>query len=160
LKKKIFISSVVMTGILAVGAIGVLPADAQEANSYPPIIQRLADRFSLNAEEVQVVFEEERADHHSEMLQNFDDRLNNAVSDGKITEEQKAAILDKHEEMQAKMEELLGQDLSREEMHQQMQEYHDELSTWAEELGIEFPYMMMKLGGPGRGGHHMFIGAN
>ena len=116
-----------MTGLLAVGAIGILPASAQEAPDYPPIIQKLADRFGLNVEEVQDVFEEERAEHHAQMLDSFEDRLSQAVTDGKITEEQKQKILDKHEAMQA---------------------YREELKTWAEEQGIEFPFMAMF------GGHH------
>ncbi|OGM31511.1 hypothetical protein A2803_02120 [Candidatus Woesebacteria bacterium RIFCSPHIGHO2_01_FULL_44_21] len=141
MKKKIFLSSVVMTGLLAVGAIGILPASAQEATDYPTIIQKLADRFGLNVEEVQDVFEEERAEHHAQMLDSFEDRLSQAVTDGKITEEQKQAILNKHEELTAKMEELRNQNISRDEMHEQMRAYREELKTWAEEQGIEFTFM-------------------
>src|SRR3989344_2846072 len=136
MKKKIFLSSVVMTGLLAVGAIGILPASAQEATDYPTIIQKLAERFGLNVEEVQDVFEEERAEHHAEMLESFEDRLNEAVTEGKITEEQKQTILDKHEELEAKMEELRSQDLTPQQMHQEMRTYHEELKTWVEEQGI------------------------
>lgn len=149
MKKKIFFSSVIMTGLLAVGSLGVLPAGAQETTSYPPIIQRLAERFNLNQDEVAEVFEEERAEHHALMLQSFEDRLSGAVGDGKISEEQKQAILDKHEEMQAKMEELRSQNLTREQMHEQMRAYHQELRAWADEEGIEMPFMTFKFGGHG-----------
>lgn len=144
-----------MTGLLAVGSIGVLPASAQDTTVYPPIVLRLAERFNLNVEDVEDVFEEERAEHHAEILQSFEDRLTEAVANGKITEDQKQAILDKHEEMQAKMEELRSQDLDREEMHEEMKAYHDELRAWAEEQGIEMPFMTFKFGG--QGGRMKFI---
>lgn len=138
-----------MTGILAVGSLGVLPVGAQDTTTYPPIVQRLAERFSLNVEDVKEVFEEERAEHHTKMLKTFEDRLSNAVSEGKITEEQKQLILDKHEEMQAKMQDLKSQDLTREEMHEEMKAYHEELKAWAKEQGIEMPLMAFKFGGHG-----------
>jgi hypothetical protein len=78
------------------------------------------------------------------MLTNFEERLTQAVADGKITEEQKEKILDKHEEMQAKMESL--KDLEPEERKAQMQTLHEELKKWAEENNIDFPFFGMKLG--------------
>jgi len=152
MKKKIFISSVVMTGLLAIGAIGVLPAAAQESTTYPPIIQRLADRFGLSVEEIEEVFNEERAEHHAQMLQNFEDRLSEAVTDGSITEDQKQAILEKHEELQAKMEELRSQNLTPEEMHEEMRSYHEELKTWTESQGIDLPFFGFMKGFGHRGG--------
>lgn len=128
-----------MTGLLAVGAIGILPAYAEDSTTYAPIVQKLADRFGLNVEDVEEVFDEERAERHAEMLQSFEDRLSEAVTNGKITEEQKQLILDKHEEMQAKMKELKSQDLTREEMQEEMKTYHEELKAWADEQNIDLP---------------------
>lgn len=146
-----------MTGLLAVGSLGVFPVGAQDSVSYPPIVQKLADRFGLNVEDVEEVFEEERAEHHAQMLQNFEDRLSEAVTEGKITEEQKQTVLDKHEEMLARMEELRSQDLDPEEMHEKMKAYHEELRAWAEEQNIDIPFMAFKVKGPGKGDRMMFI---
>lgn len=140
-----------MTGLLAVGSLGVFPVGAQESISYPPIVQKLADRFGLNPDEVEEVFEEERANHHAQVLQNFEDRLDEAVSEGKITFEQKEAILDKHEEMQAKMSELLNKGLSPYQMHEEMRAHHEELRAWAEEHDIDIPFMALNVKGPGVG---------
>lgn len=144
MKKKIFISSVIMTGLLAVGAIGILPAYADDTPAYPPVVQKLADRFGLDVDDVQEVFDEERAEHHAQMLQSFEEILSQEVEDGKITEEQKQLILDKHEEMQAKMEEF--KDLSPEERREKMDAWHDELRTWAQENNIEMPFFKMRFG--------------
>lgn len=85
------------------------------------------------------------------MLANFEDRLSKLVEDGKINEEQKQKIMDKHEEMQAKMDEW--KDLSPEDRQEKMKAFHEEMKTWAQENGIDFPFMVFKdgEGGFGRG---------
>lgn len=128
-----------MTGLLAVGAVGVLPSYAQDSKTYPPIIQKLAERFNLNQDEVAEVFEEQRAEHHAKMLANFEDKLSEKVESGDITEEQKQAILDKYQEMRAKMDELVQADLDKEEAHEQIRAYHEELRAWAQKQGIDLP---------------------
>lgn len=140
MSKKIFISSVVMTGLLAVGAIGIVPVYARGPENMSPIIQSLAEKFNLDEDEVFDVIDEKRAERHAYMLSHFEDRLNNAVDNGRITEEQKQSILDKHEEMEAKMEELRSQGRSFEDMHAQMASYRNELKQWAKEQGFEFPF--------------------
>ena len=156
IKRKIIIPTLLLTGALAVGTIGITRANAEDTTTYLPIVERLAERFGLNIDEVETVFEEERAEHHAEMLQSFEDRLTEAVTNGKITEVQKQAILEKHEEMAAKMEELRSQNLSGNEMHKQMRAFHEEFKSWAEDQGIEFPFMIFKLDGP-RHDERMFI---
>lgn len=138
MKKNIFISSVVMTGLLAVGSLGVIPVRAQSQNQSQ-IVQRLASRFNLNVDEVQEVFEEERAAHHALMLESFEEKLNEAVAGGKITADQKQMILDKHEEMYAKMDEIRSLNLSPEEMRAKMDQYRSELRAWAESENIDVP---------------------
>lgn len=143
--KRIILPTLLLTGALAAGTLGVTLTSAQDSSpSYPPIIQKLADRFNLNVEEVQGVFEEERAEHHAVMLSNFEDKLSEMVSAGKITEEQKQAILDKYEEMQAQMSALMDENLTNEERQEKMRAIHEKMRTWAEEQGIEFPFFAFK----------------
>lgn len=137
MKKRIILPTILLAGALAVGTIGLSSVSAQDSSSYPPIVQKLAERFGLSQTDVQEVFDEARADHHAQMLTNFEDRLDQAVSDGKITEDQKQLILDKHEEIQAKMDEL--QSLDPEAKREQMQAYHEELQNWAEDNNIDLP---------------------
>ena len=137
MKKRIILPTILLAGALAVGTIGINSVSAQDNSSYPPIVQKLAERFGLSQTDVQEVFDEARADHHAQMLTNFEDRLNQAVSDGKITEDQKQLILDKHEEIQAKMDEL--QSLDPQDRREQMQAYHEELQNWAQDNNIDLP---------------------
>lgn len=99
------------------------------------LIDKLVERFGLNRDDVQQVFDEEHAARQADMEAKFEDRLSQAVTDGKLTEEQKAALIQKHEEMQAEMENL--KDLSPEERQAQMKQHHEEMKTWLEEQGIQ-----------------------
>lgn len=144
MKKRIILPAILLTGALAVGTLGVARAYAQDSGNYPPVIQKLAEKFGVSADEVQSVFEEVRAEHQAEMLTNFEERLDNAVQEGKITAEQKQLILDKHEEMQAKMDAL--RDLDPEQAREQMKALHEQMQTWAEENGIDFPFVGFKSG--------------
>lgn len=135
LKKRIILPAILLTGALAVGTLGFSTATASDEKSYPPIIQKLAERFNLNQDEVMNVFEEVRGEHHAFMATNFEEHLDEMVSEGKITEEQKQKILENHEELQAKMDEW--KDLSPEERHEKMK-------AWQEEHQIEgMPTMML-----------------
>jgi hypothetical protein len=79
----------------------------------------------------------------------MEENLSQAVLDGKITEEQKNALIAKREEMQANREDL--SDLSREERQEKRKEHRDEMQEWAEENGIDMGEIMPG-GGQGRGG--------
>jgi hypothetical protein len=80
-----------------------------------------------------------------------DDRLTQAVKDGKITEAQKAKILAKREELQAKRE--AWKDKTPEERQQARQELHDQLKQWADDNGIPLSYLMTM-----HGQHHGWQG--
>ena len=95
----------------------------------------VVERFNLNADEVQEVFEEAREEKKAELQVRFEERLNQAVDEGKVTEEQKEAILAKKAEMREKHEEL--KDLSLEERHEAMKALQEEFKSWADENGID-----------------------
>ena len=139
---------------LALGVVGsaivlTQPVAAQENGEYPLIIQKLVERFGLDAGEVREVFEEHREERQAEHQARFEERLNEAVAEGEITEAQKEAILAKKEEMLQKREEW--RNLSQEERHEAMNQHREEMKTWAEENGIDFKDFCAGFGG--RGGH-------
>jgi len=93
-------------GVLTIGILGATVALAQESLQHTPIIERLAERFNLNEEDVQEVFNEVHEERQAEMHARFEERLSDAVAEGKITEEQKALIETKHEEIEGRMSNL------------------------------------------------------
>ena len=107
----------------------------QSANGFPSIIQKLIDKFNLNPEEVTQVLDETRQEHQQQAQANFEEKLNEAVGNGKITEDQKNIILAKHEELKNGRDSL--EDLSPEERRQKAQTQQEELKAWAEQNGID-----------------------
>ncbi len=130
-------------------------ASAQTADDTPTrLVQRIAQRFNLSESDVQVVFNEARADHRIEMQARFEERLNAAVTNGSITQEQKQAIITKHTELMAEHEaeyEAL-RDMTPEERRAHHASERAELEAWAESQNIDLQFFMPM----GRkGGNHM-----
>lgn len=151
--KKLLIPTTVMLGLIIVGLLSSSYISAQDSNYYPPIVQKIAEKFNLNVEDVQDVFDEERNDHHAEMQALWSERLDDLVNEGNITAEQKQAILDKHEELEDKMESL--KDLNWDERQEKMKEIREEFKNWASSQNIVLPL----LGPFGKGmGHHWEFG--
>ena len=123
-------------------------AYAQSNTNYPPLIQKLIERFNLNTSEVDEVIKEVKNQRHEEMKQNISERLDQAVTDGKITSEQKDQVLAKLEEWHSNKEELMN--LTSEEKRTKIREMRTELETWAEENGIDFSLLFGF-------GHKMFM---
>lgn len=154
-----------LLGLAALGVVsfGSVQAFAQDTatSDGKTIVQKVAERFNLSQEDVQEVFDEHKTQLKEDMETKVDDRLSQAVTDGKITEEQKAKILEKQQELHSKMEANRDQlkDLTPEERRAQMDEQRKELEQWAEENGIDTQYLMgplIKGGHKGgfRGGPH------
>lgn len=148
MKKKYLIPSALILSMLVISALSVSTISAQDVTDYPPIVQKLAETFNLNEDDVQAVFDEERDDHHAQMYANWEERLGEAVESGQITEEQKQAILTKHEEVQNAMLNL--KDLTPDERREEMQALHEDMSAWAADNGID----MFGLRPMGRGFKH------
>lgn len=137
----------------AVGMVGLTQVSAQsESDTYPPIIQNLAEKFGLKETEVHEVFEANREQRH-------DDRMSALIEDGTLTQEQADLLDAKHEELREKRQELWGQSQTMEERHEAMQAFRDEMQTWAEENDIPFDEIrgqergQSRIGGFGMGMH-------
>jgi len=138
----ITVASLAILGFVAYGTVRAYADD--KSGGYPSIIQKLVERFGLNEEEVKTVFDEARGERQQQMQDRFEERLNQAVSDGKITEEQKQAILAKKAEMQVNRGEF--KDFSPEERQEKMQAHREEMQTWAEANGIDISQIHSLLG--------------
>jgi hypothetical protein len=137
-KYKIILPSVVALGVL----LGILNAyttvSARDMAMYTPLVQKIAERFDLDEGEVQSVFNEYRDEHFAEMYAMHEEKLSDAVADGKITEEQKQMILEKHEKMHNLS--LETADLDPEARHQRMHEVREESRTWENENDVDMHY--------------------
>ncbi len=117
------------------------------------LVERIATKFGLKTSEVQSVFDGHRAERQREMQDRFSERLDEMVSAGKITKEQKALIIAKHTELQSQRGKDIDtwRDLTPQERRAQMQKRRDELEAWAKEHGIDVSSVFLFGRGMGRG---------
>jgi hypothetical protein len=149
MKTKTLAVTAVALGTFALAGIygtGVIKAE-NGSDGRDTIIQKIADKFKLNKDEVKAVFDENKVERQGKMKERFEENINKAVESGKITEAQKSAILAKHEEMQTKRDAL--KDLPQEERRAAMQKLHEEMVNWAKDNGID----MSQFAGPRGEGH-------
>lgn len=151
--KKILLSVALVSVFAATGLVGASYAQAQgNFGNQSNLVQALADHFGLNKAEVQTVFDdyhqERQAERQTEMQTRQEEILTQAVSDGKITEDQKTAILAKTAEIRQKMVDL--KNLTAEERQTQITAIQTEMKAWYEAQGIDQTLLGM---GMGRFGH-------
>jgi len=113
--------------LLAVATAGLWTgrAYAETNDTSLSIVDRLAERFDLNAGEVEATFDEiqqeQMENRQRQMQERLEKNLGEAVDDGVITEDQKQALLNKHKEMMTQ--------------HRKLRE---EWQAWVQESGIDF----------------------
>lgn len=123
------------------------------------IVQRIAQRFGLQESEVQKVFDEVNEERHQQMQARLEERLNQAVTDGKITEVQKQAILKKFSEMKNNKPDFEKfKSMTEEERRAEMEKKRTEMEAWVEENGLtlETVHQLMDVGFKHGSGGKMF----
>ncbi len=143
MKKLIYI----FVAVAVVGFLGAVGASAQVKGNQSFVIQKLAEKFNLKADDIQKVFDEVQQQRQQEMQQKMEtqykEKLDKMVADGKLTQAQEDAILAKREELEKKYEELKGLALTVDERNAKMKEIQDELKKWAEDNGIDLKLVNM-----------------
>lgn len=164
-KKQVITAGILVSALALTGLYGVSSVRAAETDTnFSPVVQKLVEKYNLNKDEVKVVMNEERASHQAERKVEFSARLDALVTSGKITTEQKAGIIAKHDELNAKREALRDQNHERGAMHTQMQAIRTEMSDYLKSIGLDESILPEKgsrgkgMGGFGQGGREMHRG--
>ena len=134
MSKKLLISLLTLGAVISLATYGVSSIRASETGTANPVISRLAEKFNLEENDVEAVFDAVHEERQEEMKKVREERLNEAVSDGVITEAQKNALIAKWDGLQQRHEQ------ERQEMQQ-----------WFEDQGID-PTKLAPYGGFGRHG--------
>jgi hypothetical protein len=135
MNKSLLISIIALTLAAGVGisTLSTSKVYADDSEGFlRPMLQRLVERFNLNESEVEEFVAEERETRMEERKAQVDEKLNEAVANGTLTEDQKNALIQKIEEHRAEMGEL-----SWEERHEHRDEHREEMHEWAETNGID-----------------------
>ena len=161
-KIKYLIIPVIGLVLLAGVTYGTTKAIAADSTNHPPIIQKLVEKFGLNENEVKAVFDEVRSEREAQMQTRFEDRLSQLVTEGKLTNEQKAAIIAKHNELKSEKQASWEswQNMTPELRQADRQAKQANLQKWAEANNINLQYLF-GLGGMGhveRGFNYMGMG--
>ncbi len=143
-RKSVKISLSIIAGLtliimLGAGCTGTLNAEPLEDGEYPPLVERFAERFDLDPDEIMDFMEELREEKKAEMEARFEEKLDELVEDGDITSGQKQAILDKKEEMKTFKESL--EDMTISEAREALKDQKEDLKDWAEENDLELKYL-------------------
>lgn len=152
--KKFILAS---TLVLVLGSLTVWATSSTKAfdlNRHTDLINRLASAFGKSPQEVQTVFDQYRTDLRATRQHEFEDRLNQAETNGKITAQQKQLILEKHQQLiDSRPTDLDSwQNLSRSQRRQQALNRHQEIKSWADQNGIDLS-ILGPLFGPKDGPH-------
>lgn len=156
---KQLLAAVAVTTIATGSIIGISATSAHQTKgeNKDELVTKLAEKFNVDASEVESVFDEQRATMEAERDSKREEHLQTLVDEGKITAEQKIALEAKFAEMKSARDELKNQNLTRDEMHTKMEEGRVAFKAWAEEQGIDLDAIRPEGGlrfGPGGHGHH------
>lgn len=131
-RKQILIVSALAMGLVTKPALAV-----DTSFGAVNLWQQLAAKLGIPQSKVQTAFEDLKKDRQDQAQKVYESRLNELVTQKKITEQQKALILAKHKEMQDKMN----------AWNQDRQTYMQGLSDWASKNGIDMSYVGGDRGG-------------
>jgi hypothetical protein len=128
--------------VAAIGASSVMVfADTTSTGAGSnSLAAKIAAAFHLNQADVQKVIDQNRQDHQAKMEQNYEDRLSQAVTDGKITSAQKDLILAKHKEVASFVESLQGK--TPQERRDAMKAEVQQVQQWAKDNNVPFNLVM------------------
>jgi len=147
-KKHKLAVALAITTAFAITGIGLSQAQAEDSTKTN-LVDKLASRFNLNKDEVQKVFDENHSEMRAQKEQDYLSRLNQAVTDGKLTTQQKDLLVAKHTELETFMTSLQGKTAT--ERRAAMDAQRTELEKWATDNSIPRDYLMMMGGREGHG---------
>jgi hypothetical protein len=138
IKRTLLVGAAVATiGLGGIGTLGLASAATDNStDGGSTIVEKIATRFNLNEDEVQAVFDEHHKSHEAEMKAAHRERIAQAVTDGKLTQEQADHISKTLEEIHALRGDASPKELS-DTSRQQIREKMDALHDWADEQDID-----------------------
>ncbi len=151
IKKPLLIAGAIST-IGFAGLAGSSLASAQSSTSgSDSLVSKIAQKFNLKTEDVQAVFTEDRNAREAEHQASIEKELTQAVTDGKITADQKDKIVAKQKELQTSMEANRDamKDKTEAERKAAMDAKRTELEQWAKDNNIPTEFLRYVHGGHG-----------
>jgi hypothetical protein len=147
LKNKILVAgAATAVGLSGLAGFGMVSAESANTNDGTSgLVDKLVSKFNLDKDEVQKVFDADRAEHEVNREKEQGKKLQSLVDEGTITASQKTAIEAKLKELKATRDtnKVSMKDLTQDERKVKMEQQRSSLEAWAKEQGID----LTKLGG-------------
>jgi len=142
-------TAVGVTGLVGVNVVNAATDTSSSTNPMSSLVDAIASKFSLNKDDVQAVFDEQRDKMEAEREAEAKQEVAQLVTDGKLTQEQADKINAKRAELKAEREAAKdsNDDKTREEMKDAMKSRRDELKQWASDNDIDEQYLRYVMGG-------------
>ncbi len=161
IEKKYFLPVVALTVLSGATVFGANVASAHGQVDGDTLVEKLAAKFNVKTEDVQAVFDENRQEHEAERAKKQEAHLTQLVTDGKLTEDQKNALVAKRQEMEAKRDSMREslKDATKEERKAAREQHRAEMDQWFKDQGIDRSVLHpadddgRDDGHKGRGGH-------
>lgn len=135
-------------GIAGLGAVTV--SAATNAINYPPIVQKIAQKFGLKEADVQAVFDQNTIDQQATRQARIKAKLDQAVKDGKIAAGQEQTILSKIQDLQKQQEANRTNftTLTPAQRQAALQKERQDLEDWAKQNNLDLKTLPRVFGSP------------
>lgn len=148
MKKKYLRASIItaisffIVSFIGMSCTNELDASGEEdlKEDYPAIVGQLAERLDVDPDEVLEAFKDINEERKEKFKEDFEERLDKAVEEGVLTEEQKEAIIAKREEIAEEIQEIEG--MSPDEKREAIKDMVSDLKEWAEENDIDYKELL------------------
>ncbi len=140
------IASLSLAAMLGVGLVS-----AANTTTSTSLVDKLVAKFNLKKADVQAVFDQDRTEHQAARMSDEKTRLDQLVTDGKITADQETKIIAKQAEIKTFMDSL--RDKTQAERQAAMKTQREADQKWATDNKIPMQYLHMGGGRGGFGGH-------
>ncbi len=135
MKARYIVAPVVALALVGLGWTGLNYAKADDGNfGGSTLVEKIVEKFNLDKDEVESVVSELHTQRQQERQAAQDSKLDAAVSDGVITEDQKQELTEKRNSF-------------REQQGQARQTHRDEMRKWMSDNGIDSTKLQSYMGG-------------
>jgi hypothetical protein len=154
INKKIKIMAVVAIaiGIITVGLGGAVNASTNNGNGFnfmTGLASAIAQKFNLNVNDVQQVIDDQMVQKKVQVMadnqQTFLNRVNKAVADGKLTQDQANKIIAKKASIELEISALKGK--TQDEIKNGIEKIHESTRQWMTDNNIPKQYFMVGFNG-------------
>lgn len=149
------IIAIVGASIIGAGSVAAQNADENRVS----MVKQLAQKLGIEEHKVQSAMDAIHTERQGAMQKQMEEKLNQAVKDGKLTEAQKKLMIQKHAEIKAERESHREtmKNMTPEQRKIEMEKHQAELQTWAQDNGIDMSLFTGDMGKKGgmRGFGHM-----